>query len=102
MIYKGRAKLFRWRDEWKERGAGDLKLLRQKENKKIRCVLRQDKTLKAVANFIIEDDPLCHLKEHSGSDKQFFFTAYDCSEETPLIEKFVLKFGNAESILYLI
>jgi Ran-binding protein 1 len=76
--------------------------LRHKENKKIRCVLRQDKTLKAVANFIIDEDPLCLFKEHSGSDKQFFFTAYDCSEESPVIEKFVLKFGNAESMYYII
>ena len=101
MIYKGRAKLFRWREEWKERGAGDIKLLRHKENKKVRLVLRQDKTLKAVANFIIDDDPLCVLKEHSGSDKQFFFTAYDFSDESPLLEKFVLKFGNADRIIKL-
>ncbi len=54
-----------------------------------------------MANFILENDPLCLLKEHSGSDKQFFFTAYDCSEDSPLIEKFVLKFGNAESNLFI-
>lgn len=27
----------------------------------------------------------------------FFFSAYDCSDETPLVEKFVFKFGNAEN-----
>jgi Ran-binding protein 1 len=27
----------------------------------------------------------------------FFFSAYDCSEETPMVEKFVFKFGNAEN-----
>ena len=27
----------------------------------------------------------------------FFFSAYDCSEETPLVEKFVFKFGNTEN-----
>jgi hypothetical protein len=26
----------------------------------------------------------------------FFFTAYDCSDETFAVEKFVLKFGNAD------
>jgi hypothetical protein len=97
LIFKIRAKLFRWRDEWKERGVGELKLLRHKNTKRIRCVLRQDKTLKPVANFLVSsDDPFCLLKEHQGSDKMFFFTAYDCSEE-PLMEKFVLKFGNAEN-----
>ncbi len=98
LIFKIRAKLFRWRNnEWKERGVGEIKLLRGKVNKRIRCILRQDKTLKPVANFIISEDPLCILKEHQGSDKMFFFSAYDCSEETALVEKFVLKFGNAEN-----
>ncbi len=27
----------------------------------------------------------------------FFFSAYDCSDETPTVEKFVFKFGNAEN-----
>ena len=93
-----RARIYRWRDpEWKERGTGELKLLRHKNNKKIRCILRQDKTLKPACNFIVAEDPLCNLKEHQGSDKMFFFTAYDCSEDPFQMEKFVLKFGNAES-----
>lgn len=97
LIFKMRARLYRWRDEWKERGTGELKLLRHKKSKKIRCVLRQDKTLKPVANFVIAETPLCVLKEHQGSDKMFFFTAYDCSEDPYQIEKFVLKFGNSDS-----
>ena len=59
--------------------------------------MRQDKTLKPVANFNIAEDPLCILKEHQGSDKMFFTIAYDCSEEKPLVEKFVFKFGNPEN-----
>ena len=60
-------------------------------------ILRQDKTLKAVANFIISsEDPLCDLKVHQDSDKMFFFPAYDCSED-PQLEKFVVKLGNAEN-----
>jgi len=50
---KIRAKLFRWRDEqWKERGIGNAKLLRDREEKRVRFVMRQEKTLKPVANFI--------------------------------------------------
>ena len=50
---KIRIKLFRWRDEqWKERGIGNAKLMRDRETKKIRFVMRQEKTLKPVANFI--------------------------------------------------
>jgi len=97
LIYKVRAKLFRWRNnEWKERGAGNLKFLRHKETKKIRFLLRQDKTLKLTANFYISDEePFCKIEPHQGSDKMFIFMAYDCSEEAQ-IEKFVLKLGNAE------
>ena len=48
-----RAKLFKFdRDsrEWKERGTGDVRLLKHKENKKTRLVMRRDKTLKVCAN----------------------------------------------------
>ena len=96
LIFKSRGKLYRFRDgEWKERGTGDLKLLRHKKDKKIRFILRQDKTLKIVANFIISEKPLCELKPHQGSEKMFMFMAYDCSEE-PVMEKFVIKLGNAD------
>ena len=53
LIFLTRSKLFRFREnQWKERGAGDLKLLRNKSTNKIRVLMRQDKTLKIVANFI--------------------------------------------------
>ena len=48
-----RAKLFKFdRDsrEWKERGTGDVRLLKHKENGKTRLVMRRDKTLKVCAN----------------------------------------------------
>lgn len=50
---KIRTKLFRWRDEqWKERGIGNAKLMRNREEKSIQFVMRQEKTLKPVANFV--------------------------------------------------
>ena len=51
-LSKYRCKLYRWvKTEWKERGVGDLRFLKHKTSKKIRVVLRQDKTHKVVANF---------------------------------------------------
>jgi len=97
LIYKGRGRLYRFREkEWKERGTGDIKLLRHKTKKSIRFILRQDKTLKIVANFIISEKPLCELKSYQGSDKIFMFIAYDCSDEEPKLEKFLIKLGNAD------
>jgi Ran-binding protein 1 len=36
--------------EWKERGTGDVRLLENKETKKVRLLMRRDKTLKPCAN----------------------------------------------------
>ena len=51
--FKMRAKLFKFdreSREWKERGTGDVRLLKHKENEKTRLVMRRDKTLKVCAN----------------------------------------------------
>jgi hypothetical protein len=53
LLTVSRAKLFRFdkdSKEWKERGTGDVRLLKHKENKKVRLVMRRDKTLKVCAN----------------------------------------------------
>lgn len=50
-----RAKAFRFDkegNEWKERGTGELKMLQHKATKKIRVVMRRDKTLKICANHL--------------------------------------------------
>jgi Ran-binding protein 1 len=61
---KIRVKLFRWRDEqWKERGIGNAKLMRDREEKRTRFVMRQEKTLKPVANFISK----CHRQQTTGT-----------------------------------
>jgi Ran-binding protein 1 len=36
--------------EWKERGTGDVRFLRHKENKKVRVLMRAEKTLRVRAN----------------------------------------------------
>lgn len=52
LIYIHKAKLYRFRDgKWKERGNGNVKLLRNKKNNKIRFLLRTEKTKKVSANF---------------------------------------------------
>lgn len=54
-LFFSRAKLFRFEkatNEWKERGTGDVRLLQHAETKKIRLVMRRDKTLKVCANHL--------------------------------------------------
>ena len=38
--------------EWKERGTGDVKILKHKTNGTIRILMRRDKTLKICANHL--------------------------------------------------
>ena len=96
-IYKQRAKLYRFRDDqWKERGVGNCKLMRHKENKKIRLVMRQEKTLKPIANFNLAEEPLCVLLPMNNNDKAFLWSCYDCSDEEPAIEKLALRLKDAD------
>ena len=88
-----RCKLYRIRDDqWKERGTGNAKLLRNKESKKIRFVMRQEKTLKPVANFILQESPLCDLVLMKNNDKAYIWSANDFSEEGANLEKLAARF----------
>lgn len=97
LIYKGRAKLYRWDDnQWKERGLGDVKLRRHRDTRKVALVMRQDSTKKVIANFVLEDEPLCVLLPHAGSDKAWVWMAHDFSEGEQRRDRFAIRFGSAE------
>ena len=81
-IYKQRVKLFRFRDnQWKERGIGNAKLLRNNDKKSVRFVMRQEKTHKPVGNFVITPLPSCELKPMANSDKAYMWVCSDFSDE---------------------
>lgn len=66
-MFKMRAKLFKFdRDskEWKERGTGDVRLLKHRENGKTRLVMRRDKTLKVCANHYGMTRSRTHSQRH--------------------------------------
>mmetsp|Transcript_13647 Transcript_13647/g.23986 ORF Transcript_13647/g.23986 Transcript_13647/m.23986 type:complete len:228 (-) Transcript_13647:337-1020(-) len=92
-----KSKLYRFdtgANEWKERGVGVLKLLQHKANKKIRLLMRQDKTLKIRANHIVM--PGVKLQEHSGNDKAWVWSTVDFAEESQKVELFCMRFGSVE------
>ena len=97
-IYKQRVKLFRFRDnQWKERGVGNAKLLRNDNEKKIRFVMRQEKTLKPVGNFLISELPTCELKPMAISDKAYMWVCNDFSDGEAALEKLAARFKSAEA-----
>lgn len=98
---KLRAKLYRFDSkaepaEWKERGTGELKILRHKENNSFRIVMRRDKTLKVCANHFIT--PWMELKPNATNEKAFIYTVLaDFADEQPKSECLAVKFGSVEN-----
>lgn len=97
--FKMRAKLFKFdRDsrEWKERGTGEVRLLKHKENGRTRLVMRRDKTLKVCANHYVVPD--MKLSPNVGSDRSWVWNASaDVSEGEPEAQTLAIRFGNSES-----
>ncbi|KAJ9627880.1 Ran GTPase binding protein Sbp1 [Taxawa tesnikishii (nom. ined.)] len=98
-VFKMRAKLFKFdRDsrEWKERGTGDVRLLKHRENGKTRLVMRRDKTLKVCANHYVVPD--MKLKPNVGSDRSWVWNAAaDVSEGEPEAQTLAIRFANSEN-----
>jgi len=99
VLFKMRAKLFRFdtaSSEWKERGTGDVRLLKHKETKKVRLVMRRDKTLKVCANHIISSE--MRLQPNIGSDRSWVWkVTADYSESPPTAETLAIRFANSEN-----
>jgi Ran-binding protein 1 len=115
--FKMRAKLFKFvkdANEWKERGTGDVRLLKHKENGKTRLVMRRDKTLKVCANhygmcseaqtvwrfqanrYAVVPD--MKLSPNVGSDRSWVWNAAaDVSEGEPEAQTLAIRFANSES-----
>jgi len=99
VLFKIRAKLFRYDKDtaqWKERGTGDVKFLKQQETGKIRLLMRREKTLKVCANHYILPD--FKLQPNVGSDRSWVWTCpSDFSEEGAKAEVFAIRFANADN-----
>jgi Ran-binding protein 1 len=97
-LYEVKAKLYRFdkeRTEWKERGVGQIKILEHKQNEKIRVLMRQNRTLKICANFVVL--PGMSLQEHAGSEKSWVWHAADFADGELKDELFAIRFGSVEN-----
>jgi len=96
-LYCGRAKLFRFVDkEWKERGVGDVKLLRNTEGK-VRLLMRRDQILKICANHMLRPD--MELSPMTNNNKAWFWVANDFADEEVKLEKLCIRFKTAEEAM---
>ncbi len=96
VLFKQRCKLFKFdseKKEWKEKGVGELKLLKHKQSQAIRVLMRRDQVLKLCANHKIGPE----MKLTEMGPKQLSWLAMDFSEQTePKTEMLLAKFRNNE------
>ncbi|CDP09214.1 unnamed protein product [Coffea canephora] len=93
-----KSKLYRFDkdgNQWKERGAGSVKLLKHKETGKVRLVMRQSKTLKICANHLV--GPTMTVQEHIGNDKSCVWHAADFADGELKDEMFCIRFASVEN-----
>merc|ERR1712194_120711 len=104
ILYTMRSKLFVFGEtlldvgtgnkSWRERGIGEARLLRHKEHQRTRLLIRQEKTMKIIANFAV--DPRITLEPNAGSDRSWVWSAFDYSENCLVETVFALRFADSD------
>lgn len=96
IMFKSRCKLYRFDTslkEWKEKGVGEMKILKHKTKaNSYRVLMRRDQVLKLCANHRISAD----IKLEFMNEKQLRWLANDCSEGGPSTELLAVKFRHEE------
>jgi len=97
ILFSERSKLFRYvpeSKEWKERGIGEFKILKNRASGKIRFLMRREQVHKICCNHNLTVD--IEIKHMATSDKAWTWTAPDFSEGEIKNEVFSLRFKNAD------
>ena len=98
VMFSQRAKLYRYvaeEKQWKERGVGDIKLLRNNVTGKMRVLMRREQVLKLCANHQITAD--MKLMPNEGSDRSWVWsTSADFSEDGCKAERLAVRFKNED------
>lgn len=79
---------------WKERGIGEVRILRHREHQRLRLLMRQEKTMKVIANHAI--DPRIKLEPNVGSDRSWVWSAFDFAEGDLVETVFALRFADSD------
>ena len=79
---------------WRERGIGEARILRHREHQRLRFLMRQEKTMKVIANHAL--DPRIKLEPNAGSDRSWVWSCYDFADGELEEKVFALRFTNSE------
>ena len=104
VVYVQRGKLFLYGEtlldvgsgnkQWKERGIGDIRILKHREHQRMRVLMRQEKTMKVIVNHAL--DPRIKLTSNAESDRSWFWSAFDFTSGVLLETVFSIRFADSE------
>lgn len=105
VVFGVRAKLFIYGEtmldvgtgnkSWKERGIGEARILRHREHQRLRILMRQEKTMKVIANHAL--DPRIKLEPNVGSDRSWVWSAFDFAEGELVETVFAMRFVDSDA-----
>lgn len=79
---------------WKERGVGDVRILKHREYQRCRILMRQEKTMKLIINHMLI--PGLKLVPHTTSDRAWVWRANDFSDGELKETDFCIRFANSD------
>jgi Ran-binding protein 1 len=79
---------------WRERGIGEYRILRHREHQRLRFLMRQEKTMKVIANHAV--DPRIKLEPNAGSDRSWVWSAFDFANGELVETVFALRFADSD------
>ena len=95
VLYSHRAKVFRFTDgEWKERGVGDIKILKHEKTGKVRLLMRRELVLKICLNHYVTTQLVSNFKEKDT--KSWTWGAQDFSDGELTSMTFTLRFKTPD------
>ncbi|KRT82309.1 Anaphase-promoting complex subunit 3 protein, partial [Oryctes borbonicus] len=95
-LFEERAKLFRYvNKEWKERGIGVLKLLKDLNTGKVRLLMRREQVHKICANHFLTKDMI--LTQMANNDKAYIWAANDFADQEIVLEKLCARFKTTDA-----
>ena len=99
VVYSHRAKVYRYTDgEWKERGVGDIKILKHRTSGKVRLLMRRDQVHKICLNHYVTPALVGTFKEKDP--KSWTWAAQDYSDGELTSMTFALRSGTLFSIYF--
>mmetsp|Transcript_16788 Transcript_16788/g.38784 ORF Transcript_16788/g.38784 Transcript_16788/m.38784 type:complete len:206 (-) Transcript_16788:345-962(-) len=104
VVYSHRGKLFVYGEtlldvgsgnkSWKERGIGDIRILKHREHQRMRVLMRQEKIMKVIVNHAL--DPRIKLEPNAGSDRSWVWSAFDFASGELVETVFAIRFADSD------